>query len=97
MPRRSYFRQIAAPIVERLLREYRKRPASELRRAIRAAYPFVERRSWRYRVWLDEIHRQRTGHAPDSKHVERPREHPGQKRFFPVAAVPRFRRHPRDR
>lgn len=30
----------------------------ELRKALRAAYPFGERKHWPYKVWLAEIQRQ---------------------------------------
>jgi hypothetical protein len=29
-----------------------------LRKAFRKAYPFVQKRGWKYRVWLQEIERQ---------------------------------------
>lgn len=38
-----------------------------LRRALRDAYPFGERKYWPYKIWLDEIRRQLTPVKPKRK------------------------------
>lgn len=53
------WRERAAPIVAQTLRATAGRPEAEVRAALRAAYPFGPREDWPYKVWLDEIRRQR--------------------------------------
>jgi len=55
----SRWRRIAAPIIARVLAENAGRSEAEVRAALRAAYPFGPRKHHPYRIWLDEISRQR--------------------------------------
>jgi len=50
---------MAAPIIARVLAENAGKPEVEVRAALRAAYPFGPREHHPYRIWLDEISRQR--------------------------------------
>lgn len=54
----SSWRNTAAPIIAECLKQY---PDDEkaLRAALRAAYPFGERQYHPYKIWLNEIQRQR--------------------------------------
>lgn len=54
----SRWRQIAAPIIARVIAEHGTEDMRGLRRALREAYPFGSKRLWPYRVWCREIHRQ---------------------------------------
>jgi len=53
------WRQVAAPIIFNVLRETEGRSEREIRKALRAAYPFGERKHFPYKTWLDEIRHQR--------------------------------------
>lgn len=55
----SYWRRRAAPIVAQILRETKGQSEEKIRKALREAYPFGERRYHPYKIWLDEIQRQR--------------------------------------
>src|SRR5687768_13670812 len=55
----SKWRCIAAPIIGRVLEATRGMSERDIRRALRDAYPFGERRYYPYKIWLDEIRRQR--------------------------------------
>jgi len=55
----SYWRRQCAPIIARVLAENAGKPEAEVRAALRAAYPFGPREHHPYRIWLDEISRQR--------------------------------------
>lgn len=56
------WRDVAAPIIARVLAEADRSDPKVLRKALHDAYPFGERAYWPYKVWLDEIARQ-TGRA----------------------------------
>lgn len=49
------WREKARPIIARVLRENAGLPASIIRGALRAAYPFGERTYYPYKAWLQEI------------------------------------------
>lgn len=53
------WRDRAKPIIERVLRETAGQDEALIRAALRAAYPFGQRQYHPYKVWLDEIARQR--------------------------------------
>jgi hypothetical protein len=53
------WRSLAAPIITRVLEETKGQPEPVIRKALTDAYPFHERRMYPYKVWLDEINRQR--------------------------------------
>ena len=51
----SHWRRLAAPIIARVLSEFKGKPQAEVRAALRKAYPFGPREHHPYRIWLDEI------------------------------------------
>lgn len=55
----SMWRIKAREIIAQVLAQHEGRPEPEIRRALRDAYPFGPRRYWPYKVWLDEVQRQR--------------------------------------
>lgn len=55
----SRWRAKAREIVNRVLHETQGQDEATVRRALRDAYPFGPRRYWPYKVWLDEVQRQR--------------------------------------
>lgn len=57
----STWRNAAAPIIARVIREVGTDDPVALRRALREAYPWGEKRMHPYKVWLDEIRRQLAG------------------------------------
>lgn len=57
-PNRGTWRARAEPLVRRVLDETMGQPERDRRAALRAAYPFGERRMWPYKCWLAEIRRQ---------------------------------------
>jgi len=52
------WREIARPIIKRVLDEHKGEPREKVKRALRDAYPFGSRSHYPYQVWLDEIRRQ---------------------------------------
>lgn len=65
------WRQIAAPIIQQVLMNTEGLPEDVVRRELREAYPFGQRENWPYKVWLDEIRRQRCkSYKPDPKQPE---------------------------
>jgi hypothetical protein len=60
----SSWRRQAAPIIEKVLRETEGQDEKVIRGALRAAYPFGERQYHPYKIWLDEIKRQRGAKWP---------------------------------
>lgn len=58
---KSYWRDQAAPIIERVLKEMAGKPEKEIRKALHDAYPFGPREYHPYKIWLDEIKKQRGG------------------------------------
>lgn len=55
----SSWRNKAAPIIEKVLTETSGKTEAEIRAALKDAYPFNERKYHPYKIWLDEIKRQR--------------------------------------
>ncbi len=53
------WRDRCAPIIQQVLCQTKGQTEREIRKALREAYPFGERVMWPYKVWLDEIKRQR--------------------------------------
>ena len=49
------WRDYAKPIINRVIREVGTDDKKKLRKALRDAYPFGERRYYPYKVWLDGI------------------------------------------
>jgi hypothetical protein len=60
----STWRNAAAPIIARVIREVGTDNLPALRRALREAYPWGEKRMRPYKVWCDEIRRQLAGAPP---------------------------------
>lgn len=64
------WREHAAPIIARVLKETAGKPEKDIRRALREAYPYGERQYHPYKIWCDEIRRQRgLKPPPPSKRV----------------------------
>lgn len=78
------WRESARPIIARVLTATRGQDESVIRKALREAYPFGMRENYPYKVWLDEIKRQRqprqTEFVLDSVNVIAPL--PGQLNLF---------------
>lgn len=55
----SHWRDKAAPIIAKILEATKGRDEKEIRAALRAAYPFNERKYHPYQIWLSEIRIQR--------------------------------------
>ena len=52
------WRTHAAPVVRDVLERIGTSDPKALRKALREAYPFGQRKYWPYKIWLDEIRRQ---------------------------------------
>jgi len=59
MSREKTWRDRAKPIIREVLAETQGLPEKEIKAAIRDAYPFGERAYHPYKIWLDEVRRQR--------------------------------------
>lgn len=57
----SYWRNIARPVIAEVIARVGRDDEQALRRALREAYPFGERRMHPYRIWCDEVRRQLAG------------------------------------
>ena len=55
----GYWRGRAEPVIRRVLAETAGQPEQAIAQALFDAYPFGERRYYPYKIWLDEIKRQR--------------------------------------
>ncbi len=53
------WRENCRPIIAKVLKETKGKDETEIKNALKESYPFGERRMWPYKVWLDEIKRQR--------------------------------------
>lgn len=58
-PGASYWRDKARPIIREVLAETAGKPEREIKAALREAYPFGPRQYHPYKIWCDEIRRQR--------------------------------------
>lgn len=61
------WRDSARPIIAEVLRETKGQPESVIRRELKEAYPFGERKYHPYKIWLDEIKKQRFGKKRTAK------------------------------
>ena len=52
------WRRHARPIIARVLKETQGQDEQAVRKALKEAYPFGERKYWPYKVWCDEVQRQ---------------------------------------
>jgi hypothetical protein len=59
MSRGKTWRDLAKPIIREVLAETQGLSEKEIKAAIRDAYPFGERAYHPYKIWLDEVRRQR--------------------------------------
>jgi hypothetical protein len=59
MSREKTWRDIAKPIIQAVLSETQGLSEKEIKAAIKDAYPFGERAYHPYKIWLDEVRRQR--------------------------------------
>lgn len=69
------WRDSARPRIAAILRELEGRPEPEIKQALFDAYPWGERRHYPYKIWLDEIKRQRKlkrGGYEDPRQMEIP-------------------------
>jgi hypothetical protein len=53
------WREVAAPIIEKVLADTAGKSEGEIKLALYDAYPFGERQYHPYKIWLDEIRQQR--------------------------------------
>ncbi len=49
------WRDIAAPKIASIIRSAGTKDVKELRKLLRAGYPFFERKYWPYKIWCDEV------------------------------------------
>jgi hypothetical protein len=59
MANQPTWRDYAAPIIQQVLTETAGKSEKEIKAALYAAYPFGQRAMHAYKIWLDEIKRQR--------------------------------------
>ncbi|MBT7304886.1 MAG: hypothetical protein HN849_35490 [Victivallales bacterium] len=60
------WRDHARPIIAAVIAEHQGETKREVRRALRDAYPYGERKYHPYKVWCDEVNRQlRIAFAPE--------------------------------
>ena len=65
------WRAIAAPIIQSTIHYVgRTAPTKVIRKALREAYPFGQRKCWPYKVWCDEIHRQLGRRSRDTRTID---------------------------
>lgn len=53
------WRDYARPIIQKVLKENQGQDEKSIRKALKEAYPFGERKYHPYKIWLDEIKVQR--------------------------------------
>jgi len=51
----SYWRDLAKPIIAKVLSETQGQPVKAIRKALSDAYPFTAKQWHPYKIWLDEI------------------------------------------
>lgn len=51
----GHWRRQATPIVARVIEQTEGQPLTEVRKALREAYPFGPRTGWPYKVWCSEV------------------------------------------
>jgi hypothetical protein len=55
----STWREGCRPIIEKVLKDTKGQDEKEIRKALKEAYPYGTRKYHPYKIWLDEIKRQR--------------------------------------
>lgn len=78
----SHWRKHAAPIIQQVLEETKGQDEKEIRRALRDAYPFGGRDHHPYKIWCDEIKRQRGLKKPASRKIAEAVSDPRQQEMF---------------
>ena len=58
------WRKHCAPIIDRVITETGTKDMKKLRKALKEAYPYGERKRWPYKVWLSEIKKQLNQNTP---------------------------------
>lgn len=53
------WRDSARPLIAKALEDTKGKPEKDIRAALKAAYPWGERRMHPYKIWCDEIKKQR--------------------------------------
>lgn len=66
----STWRHSARPIIQQVLAETKGQSEAAIRKALKDAYPFGQREYHPYKVWLDEIKKQRFGKKRTAKGEE---------------------------
>lgn len=59
------WRDHCRPIIAEVIADVGKNDMKKLRKALRKAYPYGERKMWPYKVWCSEIRRQLNLDWPD--------------------------------
>lgn len=59
MSKEKTWRDLARPIIQGVISDTKGLSEKEIKAAIRDAYPFGERAYHPYKIWLDEVKRQR--------------------------------------
>ena len=67
------WRDSARPIISKVLHETQGMAPREIDAAIFDAYPFGQRRYHPYKIWLDEVKRQRYGEVKRQRYGAKPR------------------------
>jgi hypothetical protein len=53
------WRESCSPLIRQVLKDNEGKSEKEIRKALKEAYPFGQRAMHPYKIWLDEIKRQR--------------------------------------
>lgn len=61
------WRDSAYPIIGKVIAENKDKTEKEIRKALREAYPYGERRMHPYKVWCDEVNKQLNAHFGRSR------------------------------
>ena len=72
------WRSHCAPIIRKVLLENIGKPEKQIKKALRDAYPYGQREMHPYKIWCDEIHKQRRTKTPQKieKIKEEDKKHP---------------------
>ena len=57
----SSWEEESTHVIRNVLKDYENRPEAELKRALKDAYPFGERKHWPYKIWCDCVKRALAG------------------------------------
>jgi hypothetical protein len=76
------WRQIAAPLIHKVLEETKGKTDKEIKKALRDAYPFGERAFHPYKIWCDEINVQRGKRIFGARKKDPAQRNPNQQNLF---------------